>query len=119
MWAYLGIAVLVLLGSLVAPQKTLRLGQFKWSLPQLLIAGVGFSYIVVLIVAAVYGSIRMDEFWHLKLIGSTYVEAGEIEKSYVDSNLQPGYWLAAAAGVLLVVLGLLRNKIVGKAKLDA
>lgn len=113
MWAYLGVSILVLLFSLFAPGKVLQFGKLKMSLPQLLIVGVGLSYVVVVVVAAVYGSIRMDEFWHLKLIGKTYVEAGEIEKSYVEANLLTGYWLACAAGPLLVILGLLRNKIAG------
>ena len=117
MWAYLGISVVVLLFSLFAPEKVLRLGKFALSLPQLLIAGVGISYVVVVIVAVVYASMRVDEFWHLKLIGKTYVEVGEVEKSYVDANLLLGYWLACIAGPLLVILGLLRNKIVGRPQL--
>jgi hypothetical protein len=113
MWAYLGVSVLVLLFSLFAPEKALRLGKLKFSLPQLLILGVGLAYIVCVVVAVVYGSIRMDEFWHLKLMGETYVELGEIEKGYVEASLLTGYWLACAAGPLLVILGLLRNRIVG------
>jgi hypothetical protein len=113
MWAYLGIALVALLYSLVAPEKVLRLGKFALSLPQLLIAGVGVSYIAVLLVMIVYASIRVDDFWHLKLIGKTFVEAGEIEKSYVEANLQPGYWLAWVAGSLCVILGLFRSKIIG------
>lgn len=114
MWAYLGVGVMVLLLSLFMPERVLRVGKYAFSLPQLLIAGVGISYIVVVVVAVVYASIRVDEFWHLKLIGHTLVEAGEIEKSYVDSGLLPGYWLACVVGPLCVVLGLLRNKILGK-----
>ena len=114
MWVYLGIAIVVLLFSLFAPEKVLRLGKFALSLPQLLIVAVGVSYIVVVVVAVVYASIRVDEFWHVKLIGKTYVEVGEVEKSYVDAGLLPGYWLAGVVGPLCVILGLLRNKILGK-----
>ena len=114
MWAYLVVSIALLLFSLFAPQKAIRLGKFKMSLPQLLVVGVGLAYIVCVVVAFVYASMRMDEFWHLKMIGKTYVELGEIEKGYVESNLLTGYWLACAAGSLLVIVGLLRGWIVGK-----
>jgi hypothetical protein len=119
MWAYLGISLAVLLFSLFAPERKVRLLKFEFSLPQLLIIGVGISYIVCVVVAFVYASMRMDSFWHLKMIGKTYVELGEIEKGYVDSNLLTGYWLAAVAGPVLLVLGLLRSKIVGTPKPSA
>ncbi len=119
MWAYLGICMLVLLFSLFAPAKEVRLAKFQFSLSQLLVGGVGLSYIVALIVAVVYASMRVGEFWDLQLIGKTYVELGEIEKGYVEANLQLGYWVAWVAGVLLLVLGLLRNRIVGQPKLGA
>lgn len=117
MWAYLGVSIVVLLFSLFAPEKRLRLGKFSLSLPQILVAGIGVSYIVVVLVAAVYASIRVDEFWHIKLIGKTYVQVGEIERSYVETGFELGYWLACTVGLLLLVLGLLRNKIVGEPKL--
>lgn len=114
MWAYLAICVAVLLFSLFAPTRRFQFGSFGFSLSQLLVAGVGVSYIVVLVVAAVYGSMRAGEFWDLQFIGKTYVELGEVEKGYVGTSLLLGYWLAAAAGVLLLVFGLLRSKIVGQ-----
>jgi hypothetical protein len=113
MWAYFGVCMLVLVFSLFAPDKALRFGKLKMSLPQLLIVGVGLTYIVAVVIAYVYASIRMDEFWHLKMVGETYVELGEIEKGYVEANLLTGYWLACIAGPVLVILGLLRSKIVG------
>lgn len=116
MWAYFGISIALLLFGLFAPEKSLRFGKFELSLPQLLVLGVGLSYVVCVIVAFVYASMRMNDFWHLKLIGRTYVEVGEIEKGYVEANLLTGYWLACVAGPALVILGLLRSKIVGKPK---
>ncbi len=116
MWAYLCISIALLLFSLFAPEKALRLGRFTFSLPQLLIMGVGIAYIVCVVFAFVYASMRMDSFWHLKMIGKTYVELGEVEKGYVESNLLTGYWLACVAGPVLLILGLLRSKIVGTPK---
>jgi hypothetical protein len=116
MWTYLGICVLLLLASLFAKEKGIRFGKFELSLPQALIMGVGLSYIVVVVVAAVYASIRLGDYWDVKLIGRTYVQIGDVEHSYVETGFLFGYWLACAVGPLCVVLGLLRNKIIGNPK---
>ncbi len=119
MWAYFVISLALLLYSLFAPGKAIRLGRFEMTLPQLLVAGVGLAYIICVVVAFVYASIRMDSFWHLKMIGETYVELGEVEKGYVESNLLNGYYLACVAGPVLLIVGLLRNVIVGKPRTSA
>jgi hypothetical protein len=116
MWAYLVICIALLLFSLVAREKAFRFGKFRLSLPQLLIGGVGLSYIVVVITAVIFAAIRTREFFGLHLIGHTHIsvdpEHGGVGDAY--AGLQLGYWLAWAVGALCIVLGLLRDKIIGK-----
>ncbi len=116
MWAYL-IACMVVLGvSLVLTEKVIPLAKFKLSLPQVLVALVGLSYIIALVVAVVYASDRMNTpaFYNMNFIGHTKIVLDvEMAQGGADADLLPGYWLAWVAGVFLVVVGLLRSKIVG------
>jgi hypothetical protein len=114
MWTYLGVCMLALLLSLFAKERVISLGKFKLSLPQVLVGGVGISYIVVVVVAVIFAAIRTKDFWNLKLIGYTYVSLGPPAESGVMANLQLGYWLAGGVGILCLALALLRNKIIGK-----
>jgi len=114
MWAYLGICMLALLVGLFVNGKSFSLGNFKISLSQLLIAGVGFSYIVAGIVAAVYAGGRMQRTFDVPLQGRTFIDMGDPLIAYADTRLLPGYYLIYVAGILLLVLGLLRYKITGE-----
>ncbi len=114
MWTYLGLCIAALLFSLFAGNKEINLWKIKTSLPAIITGLVGLSYIVVVLTAVIFASIRMGDFYNTNLIGSTKIEIMEAHPVYVYSNLRTGYWLACGAGPLLVVLSLLRNKITGK-----
>jgi len=118
MWTYLGICIALLLFSLLVKEKTFNLGKFKLSLPKVLIGGVGLSYIVVVVLAVIIAAIRTGDFYGTPLIGVTYVAFNDVGTA-VEAGLLFGYWLACGVGPLLIVLALLRNKIIGKAKLSA
>ncbi|GAI56414.1 unnamed protein product, partial [marine sediment metagenome] len=114
MWTYLGICIGLLLLSLLVKGKAFSLGKFRFSLPKVLIGGVGLSYIVVVVLAVIIAAIRTGDFYNVKLIGYSFVSLGESYESGIESGLQFGYWLASGVGSLLIVLALFRNKIVGK-----
>ncbi len=116
MWAFLVACMVALALGLVVKDRMFGVGMFKLSLPQILIAGVGGAYIVALIVAVVYASMRMDTpaFYNMKFIGYTKIVMDvEMAAGGVTADLQPGYYIAWVAGVLLLAVGLLRNKILG------
>jgi hypothetical protein len=117
MFAYLVIAMGALVFSLFAKRKEFKVGNFKVIIPNMLIALVGFSYVVVVVTAVVYAAIRTSEFFGgVNLIGYTYIDFGEPYYSGADAGLLIGYWLACAVGPALIALGLLRNKIIGQPK---
>jgi hypothetical protein len=111
MWIYFGICIAALLYSLVAKEKVFTLGKLKLPLPQIVIGGVGLSYIIVVILAVIVAAIRSGDFFNMSLVGFTY-----IEEAYgnVYGTLLPGYWLACVTGPLLVFLAVFRNKIIGR-----
>jgi hypothetical protein len=116
MFAYLGVALLALLVSLFVKDSVVKLWKIKVSLPSLIIGIVGLSYIIVPVVAIVYMKIRMQDFYGgIPLVGHITIplEAGSME-GHITTSLEPGYYLAYAAGALLVILALLRNKILGR-----
>jgi hypothetical protein len=113
MWTYLGVCMVVLLFSLFVKDIKLSLGRFRLTLPQVLTGGVGLSYIVVVVVAFVYASIRVRDFYDMKLLGYTFVSLGPPLESGAYGSLDLGYWLAWVVGLSLVILALLRNKIIG------
>jgi len=112
MWIYLVICIALLLFSLLAKEKAVSLGKFKLSLPQVLIGGVGLSYIFAVVIAVIVIAIRAGDF-NTPLQGYTYIDLEEIG-SGAWTSLRLGYWLACAVGPLLVALALLRNRIIGK-----
>jgi hypothetical protein len=107
------VCILALLLSLVAKERVVGLGKFKLSLPQVLVGGVGLSYVVTLIVMVIYASGRTPQFYGIKFLGYTHIEWDEMATTGVDAGLLPGYWLAWAVALLLIVLALLRNKVIG------
>ncbi len=114
MWVYLGLAVALLLYSLFASEKRVGPGRFSWSLPKLLVGGVGLSYIVIVAAALITIAIKSGSFYGAPLQGSIFVSLEEQYESYVDTGLQFGYWLACGVGPFLVLLALFRNKIIGR-----
>jgi len=121
MWTYLVVCLLALLLGLFVKEKALGLGKFRLSLPQVLIGGVGLSYIVVVLVAVIYAAIRLRNFYGTPLIGTAFValEASGDVGTGVESALLFGYWLACGVGPLCIALALLRDKIIGKPTLKA
>ena len=117
MWTYLGIGIAALLFSLWVKDRNVRLLRKNFNLPKFIIGLIGFSYIVVVVLAVIVAAIRTGDFFGLKLIGSTHIDMGEPLITDADSGLLSGYWLACGVGPLLIVLALLRNKIIGKTKL--
>jgi hypothetical protein len=119
MWAYLGIVIAALLFSLWAKDKDIRIWKAGFKLPSLIIGVAGFSYIVVLVTAAIVATIKTGEVLDMQLIGTTAIAleggTGEAGSSgFIVADARLGYWLAWGAGTLLILLALLRNKIIGK-----
>lgn len=132
MWAYLGVCLIALLIGLWGPERELNIGKFKInlarlvsfgkfsiSLPFLLIAGVGVSYVVAAVVAAVFAGMQMGNLMNIPLQGRTFVDLGDPIVTYVDTRLLPGYYLVYVAGIVLIALALLRDKIIGEPKAQA
>ena len=117
MWVYLGLCVVALLASLfVSSEKRVGFGRMSLSLPKALISGVGLSYIIVAISAVAVISANAPSFYDAPLMGTVYVYISQHEASDVKTSLEFAYWLAWGTGLFLVILGLLRNKIIGKIK---
>jgi len=114
MWTYFGIVVLVLLVSLFITNREIHLWKIRVTLPGFMIWMAGFSYIVVVVLAVIVAAIRTGEYYYMKLLGTTLIDLGGEMVANAYGNLLIGYWLACAAGPLLIVLALLRNKIMGK-----
>ncbi len=117
-WTYLGICIAALLFVSWIKDRNIRLLRKHFSLPKFVIGLVGFSYIVVVVLAVIIAAIRTGDFYGLALIGYTYIDLGEPMISGVEAGFLLGYWLACAVGPLLIILALLRNKIIGKSKFN-
>ena len=113
MWLYLALAIAALLFSMFVEGRTVRLGTFELSLPQVLVAGVGLSYIFVAVVFVIYAYMRMAAL-DILFVGTSYIVIEDFGLgAEAISDLEPGFWLACVVGPLCVVLALLRNIIVG------
>jgi hypothetical protein len=116
MWTFLGISVLALLVGLFIKDRKISLGKLKISLPQLLIIKVGIAYTMVAIIGITYMAVEMSKYYGgMKLMGTFHMDLGEPMVSDVHCILQLGYWIICCVGPLLIILGLLRNKITGRA----
>jgi hypothetical protein len=118
MWAYLGLCVIALLYSMFVKEKVIRVLKLKMSLPQLLIGIAGLSYVIVVIVAVVFAAIRTQDFFSIKLVGETTVTLTGGLSGIIEARFEIGYWLAWTAGLMLIALALLRNKIIGRPRLN-
>ncbi len=119
MWAYLGICIAALLCASWLRQldKEIKIIRFRFKLPKLIIGIVGFSYVFVAVLAVIVAAIRTGDFFNVHLIGYNEISLGGYEQSGAEANLMLGYWLAHGAGLFLMVMALLRNKITGKTNL--
>ncbi len=115
MWMYLGLCMVALAASLFV-EKKFTLGRFKLSLPQVLIGIVGLTYLIAAVAAFAIAQLKSGDAG-VHFLGSTVVYNPALgEPSTITAGLESGYWLTVAAGTLLVVLALLRNVIIGKAR---
>jgi len=118
MWTYLGLVVAALLIGAWLKDKNVSLFRRKFNLSRWLVGIVGFSYIVVVVLAVIVAAIKTGEVGGLHLLGRTFIRYSKDFQSWVDAKLLFGYWLACGVGPLLIVLALLRNKIIGRTKPD-
>ena len=113
MWIYLGLVIALLLFSLFARDKEFNIWKFRFTIPSFIIGFVGFSYIIIVVLAVIVAAIRTGEQQGLHLIGTTFIPE-PYPGSDVTGRLEIGYWLACSAGPLLIILSLLRSRIIGK-----
>jgi hypothetical protein len=111
MWVYLGLCMIALLVGLWEQGKKVGIGKFKIKLSQFLIGGVGLSYVVAGIVAAIYASIRTKSLMHVPLLGRSFLDMGGEFTTFVESRFLIGYYLVYVAGILLIALAFLRSRI--------
>ena len=116
MWIYLGLCVVALWYTFWVGEKEFKWGKRKFKLAKLFIGGVGLSYILVAVLAVIIAKIRISEYG-MSLLGDSYVSTGWVAGTEVNAKLLFGYFLAHGAGVMCIVLALLRDKILGKTKL--
>ncbi len=114
MWVYFGIAVAAILVGLFIKSKGFTIGKLRIGVPNLIIGIVGFSYIVVALAAVYMISTKTAALFDTPFRGFFYLDLGGGMASGGQSDILIGYWLACAAGALLLVLALVRNLIVGK-----
>jgi hypothetical protein len=110
MWAYLGLCMIALLVGLWVHGGKVGIGKFKLKLNQLLIGGVGVSYIVVGIVAAIFASIRTKGLMGVPLLGRSFLDMGGEFTTFVESRFLIGYYLIYVAAILLIALAFLRRR---------
>jgi len=112
MWAYLVLCLLALLvGLWVKDGKKIGFGKFKLELNQILVGGVGASYIVVGIVAAVFASIRTKALMGVPLLGRSFLDLGGEFVTFVESRFLIGYYLVYIVAILLIALAFLCSRI--------
>jgi hypothetical protein len=111
MWTYLGICIAALLYSSWRGEKEFKIGRFKPNLSELLLGIVGFSYIIVAILAVIVAAIRTGDYYGTHLLGMTLVQEHPVV--FVEGVLRPGYYLACGVGLMCIILASLRGKIIG------
>jgi hypothetical protein len=120
MWTYLGIVLAALLVGLFVKNKGFNIWKIHFRLPSFLIGLVGFSYMVIVVLAVIVAAIRTgDYFSGIHQIGYNFISLGFDYETGMESYLLPGYWTACAVGPAILILAILRNFIVGKAKDNA
>ena len=112
MWAYFGICMVALLFGAFIKRKEFQVASFHFTLSQLLIGCVGFSYVLVGIVTVIFGSMRSNAIMGVPFLGRSFIDLGEPLITYIEARLLPGYYLIYVAGLVLIGLAFARNKIV-------
>jgi len=118
MWLYFGLAIAALLIGVWNKDKSIGLFGRRFNLSRLIIGIVGFSFIVVVAAFFLVTTMRLAEF-DMALQGYSYVIFYWVIETGATATIRFGVWLACVAGPLLIVLALLRNKIIGKTKINA
>ncbi len=113
MWFYFALCVIALVVGFIVCVKSIRLGKLKMTLSQLLVGGVGLSYFVAGIVAAVFASFKMEKMG-VPLVGRTFLDLGDPVIAFLDTYLLPGYYLIYVAAVVLILTAIFEKKILGK-----
>ena len=83
-------------------------------MPTALVAGVGISFIMVVIAAITVISINLKDFYNAPLQGTILMTMEEGQESNVVTTLTTSYWLACATGPMLLILAILRRFIFRK-----
>eukprot|EP01013_Petalomonas_cantuscygni_P012637 TRINITY_DN26559_c0_g1_i1.p1 TRINITY_DN26559_c0_g1~~TRINITY_DN26559_c0_g1_i1.p1 ORF type:complete len:202 (-),score=12.92 TRINITY_DN26559_c0_g1_i1:106-711(-) len=108
MWTYLTVCMLILAVSLFLKRRV-SLGRMSLSLAAILIALVGLSYLIAVGLAYGIGELRAQAAGSVFVGESTVEHAMTGNKVKMEAALKDGYWLALAAGPVLIVLALLRG----------
>ena len=114
MWVYLMVCVFALLASLLFTDEWFQVGKKKVSVAQFLVGLIGVTHILFVVVFPIVIAIRAPEFGGVKLQGSVFISMDEHTESWVNSALQPSYWIACFIGPMLLLMAIFRNKILGK-----
>ncbi len=115
MWLYFAAAIVALLVGAWINNKNLSLAGRKFDLSRWIVGLVGVTYVIAVVTAVVVISMRAADFFNTPVQGYFSIEFSEIH-SGGNSSLQMGYWMSWGVALFLIVLGLLRNLIVGKTK---
>lgn len=114
MWLFLTMFVFALVASFFFKDEWFRVGKYKVSVVQFLVGSVGLAYVILVVVFPIVIAIRAPEFGGVKLQGSVFVSMNEHTESFVNSRLQPAYWIACFIGPGLLLMSIFRDKILGK-----
>jgi hypothetical protein len=115
----LGVAILALLASLFLIGKQGRFGKFNFKWTKLLVGGVGLSFIGVAVIAAITIAIRAKSLFDAPLQGYFYMHLDEPFNTGGETNFQPAYWMAYGVGLFCILLAILSDRIIGRAKIKS
>ncbi len=116
MWIYLGLVIAAVLIGIIFLRKNVTLFGRELNLSRWLIGIAGFSYLLVAVLAITVAYIRVGAM-DLPFIGNEWVNLGHFGMWTIEldvtASIPFGYWLAVAAGPLLMLLAIFRNKLIG------
>lgn len=115
MWVFLAVYIGLLVYSLFnSARDVVDIGKVRLTIPQLLVAFTGLSFIVFVVVFPIVITLRAPDFHGVVLQGSVFISMDEHTESFVITKLQLAYWIACGTAVYTFALGLLHKVIVGK-----
>jgi len=112
MWVYLAICIIALISSMWLKHKEIKIGKRTLNLSSLLIGLVGFSYIVVGVLALIVAAIRTGDYFDMKLLEPCMIQ--EYPEVWVSGSFQLGYYLVYGVGILCLVTAFIRGRIESK-----